>query len=38
MFKLLKKLKKIDWVLLGISVIQIVASVYVDLLIPDYMK
>lgn len=38
MFKLLKKLKKIDWVLLGISVILIVASVYVDLLIPDYMK
>mgnify|MGYP000133233708 CR=1 FL=1 len=35
---LLKKLKKIDWVLLGISVILIVASVYVDLLIPDYMK
>ena len=30
MFKLLKKLKKIDWVLLGISVILIVASVYVD--------
>lgn len=38
MFKLLKKLKKIDWVMLGISVILIVASVYVDLLIPDYMK
>ena len=38
MFKLLKKLKKIDWVLLGFSVILIVASVYVDLLIPDYMK
>lgn len=38
MIKLLKKLNKIDWLLLGVSVILVIASVYVDLLIPDYMK
>lgn len=38
MLKLLNKLKLKDWLLLSISFVLIVISVFIDLQIPDYMK
>ena len=38
MFKLLKKLKKKDWLLILISTALIVCQVWLDLKLPDYMS
>ena len=38
MFKMLKKLRWIDWLMVGISLILIVGQVWLDLKLPDYMK
>ncbi len=38
MLKILKNLRLKDWLLLLLSLVIIVGSVYVDLLLPDYMK
>ena len=38
MLKILKNLKVKDWLLLLLSLVVIIGSVYLDLLLPDYMK
>ena len=38
MLKILKNLKAKDWLLLLLSLVVIIGSVYLDLLLPDYMK